>query len=127
MIGYAFGALVALAVVLMVVLWVVFAPSRDAPSPAAIAAAASPDLGPPPRPLFDQLYLKALGAEVRMGSQEGAISVGRRVCGALDEGRTPQEVRTILFEKGFTDVEAGRIMLASVRAYCPDKASIVNG
>jgi hypothetical protein len=78
------------------------------------------------RAYWDEVYLTALGAKVMTGSAVEEISMGQRACGALGEGRSAAEVRQVLQAKGLTPAEAGRVMLAAVKAYCPDYAEAVN-
>jgi hypothetical protein len=131
-IGNAFGVVVAVLLVVLVAGWLFMNmdSGKSAGQTASVEAApstASGDANPIPRPFFDEQYLKAIGAAVPFSSRDSALSVGRRACGALDEGRSPAEVRQILTQKGFTDAQAGRIMLAAAMAYCPEHAKKVNG
>lgn len=87
-----------------------------APSPS-VAASASIAPGPDQR---DADYLTALGGQVTSVTPYAAQLMGHRVCSALDEGTPVPELRKVLRQKGLTDGEASRIILAAVTMYCAE-------
>jgi hypothetical protein len=74
----------------------------------------------------DADFLDALGGQVTSVSPYSAQLMGHRVCSALDEGASAADVRAILVQKGLTDAEASRVMLAAVAMYCNENHDKVN-
>ena len=57
-----------------------------------------------------------------MTSVSTAVAEGmaHRVCSALDEGTSVEDVRKVLVQKGVTLAESSRITLAAVTMYCTE-------
>lgn len=117
-----FGILGAILLVVSLVVVAVIATNGPAtpaaPTPSATAVAlASMAPGPDQR---DADFLTALGGQVTSVTPYNAQLMGHRVCTALDEGTPVPELRKVLRQKGLTDGEASRIILAAVTMYCAE-------
>ena len=89
------------------------APSSPSSPQAAPSAAAGPDQR-------NADFLAALGGQVTSVSPYAAQLMGERVCTALDDDTPIPEVRKVLMQKGLTEAEASRVILAAVTMYCDE-------
>jgi hypothetical protein len=72
------------------------------------------------RPYYDEHFMAALGANVNSVSRPVALGMGHRACTAFGEGASAAEIRRILVQKGLTEAQASRVILAAVSTFCPD-------
>ena len=78
-------------------------------------------------PTPDEAFLAALAGTVTTVRAEVAEEMGQRVCSAFAEGRTSDDLRTVLIGKGLTPVETNRVILAAAATYCPEFQTRVMG
>jgi hypothetical protein len=74
----------------------------------------------------DEKFITVLGVAGASITKEQALSSGRRACGALGEGQSPADIRSLLVQKGLSDAQASRLMLAAAKVYCPEFEKVVN-
>lgn len=74
----------------------------------------------------DEQFITVLGVAGASITKEQALSSGRRACGALAEGQKPADIRSLLVQKGLTEAQASRLMLAAAKVYCPEFEKVVN-
>ena len=67
----------------------------------------------------DATYLAFLASKGVVADPDTTIEVGKKVCGALDDGIDAQTLVTVAMGAGFTMDQGAAIVAAAIVTYCP--------